>query len=623
VLHNGIELQKGDTITLGNATALDIWNKYSTNSLSWNVRAYTQSESWIAFENKEGTINGQGTGSIIFNIDENKLSKYVPNYADVIIATTTDNGSFQITVCATRDAREPTPKTMPVSNINSNSAKFNGTILDPGSPPYKERGFVYAKTPQPTLENKIEKLTCDVSNKVDFFKNVSNLDANTTYYVQAYAINSEGTEYGGDEICPTEILATTLSISAPTNVRASSVILNATVIDSGVPPYSERGFCYNKTDNPTISDTRKKVSNFAGNGDYTMEITQLDYQTTYHVKAYAIQNGVAVYSNNSVKFTTVLTNAEVSTISPTNITATSAKLRGYIINAGDPIYSERGFCYNKTSNPTISNKYPVDGSGEGNYELTISSLDHQTTYYVSSYVIQNGTPRYGAIEPFTTIWIETDINTYAVTNIEANSATFNGIINHMGQPECSEHGFVYSTIHTTPTTGDNKITRTGYASAYSENVTGLSSNTTYYVRAYAIQSGNPNPIYGQVQPFPTGTPPTVQTLQASDVTRINQINGTYLLFATLNGNVTNAGNPPCVERGFVYKVEDILYNTPPTYEQDIIVNVPTIGTGSYHTVTQQLSHMEWYVVRAYVKTASGAIYYGSAQTFDTWNYTEY
>jgi hypothetical protein len=476
----------------------------------------------------------------------------------------------------------------------------------------------------PTTENTITKLTAAVTANKLFTANVMNLTANETYYVRAYAINSLGTAYGNVVSFNTGGVQTTLSTSAVTDISLDAATLNGTITYVGMPAYSERGFCYDANiTTPTTANTKVAVAG-SGSGEYSTSITGLTQEKTYHVRTYAIQGTEVIYGNSVTFTTTGVTQTSLSASAASNIGASSVTLNATIIDAGAPAYSERGFCYNKTGNPTTADtKRTVSGSGIGNYSVSVDGLDLQATYYVRAYVIQSGAPIYSNSISFTTVWVETDISTYAVTNIEAATATFNGVVNNMGQPECSEHGFVYSSTRTSPTTGDTKITFTGYASAYSANVTGLVSNQTYYVRTYAIQTGDPNPVYGSMVQFTTGTPPQVQTLPAGEVSKINQISGDYMLFATLNGNVTNAGSPAYVERGFVYKEEDILFNTPPTYEQSMVVTVPTTGTGSYNTITLQLNHMEWYVVRAYVKTASGVVYYGGTVTFDTWDYTEY
>ena len=101
ILYNDIEYKSGDTITLSGGVALDIWNKYSSNSLQWNVRAYPQ-PSWIIFEELNGTVTGGGRKSVVFSIDKSKMLNYGVNYSDVIL-TTEDNGSFTVKVKATND----------------------------------------------------------------------------------------------------------------------------------------------------------------------------------------------------------------------------------------------------------------------------------------------------------------------------------------------------------------------------------------------------------------------------------------------------------------------------------------------------------------------------------------
>jgi hypothetical protein len=588
-------------------------------AFDWTI-IITENCDWITASPMSGRVAVNATVPVTVAIDRTKLSEGM-NTGSIHVSSVS-SGSKTLTITAPGKGL-PVLITGEATNKTNASATFNGEITDAGNPACTERGFVYSSDfSMPTTENTIALATADVTSSLTFTANVINLAAHTVYYVRAYAKNTLGTAYGNVISFITGTSAPEVMVSAATDVGASSATLNATITNSGSPAYDERGFCYNKTGNPTTSDTKQAVPG-TGTESYLFHIEGLDYPSTYFVRAYVIQNGTPVYSATSINFTTARTNAEVSTLSPIHIAASSARLRGSVINAGDPAYSERGFCYNKTGNPTVSDKVVVSGAGVGDYTKDISDLDYETTYYVCSYVLQDGNPIYGNTEAFSTVWIETDISTYAPTGIEANACIFHGNLNHMGQPPCSEYGFVYSATHTSPTTADSRITLTGYATAYSANVTGLISNQTYYVRAYAIQPGDPNPVYGSAVQFTTGTPPVVQTLAISGVTRINHINGTWSLFADLNGNVTNAGNPAFVQRGFVYKEEDLLYNTPPMYEQDIVVTVPTTGTGAYTTVTQQLSHMEWYVARAFVKTASGQIYYGGAVTFDTWKYTEY
>ncbi|MFW5760796.1 MAG: hypothetical protein ACOCXH_07455, partial [Cyclobacteriaceae bacterium] len=71
-----------------------------------------------------------------------------------------------------------------------------GTILDDGGAAITVRGVCWSTSEEPTIDdNKTEDGTGDS----DFTSLITNLEANTTYYVRAYAKNSEGTSYGDQE----------------------------------------------------------------------------------------------------------------------------------------------------------------------------------------------------------------------------------------------------------------------------------------------------------------------------------------------------------------------------------------------------------------------------------------
>ncbi len=85
--------------------------------------------------------------------------------------------------------------TLPVTDIAATSAVFHGNIENKGIPAYTEKGFIYSATFQnPTVDNDKKEVTGTGTG--DFNANISDLTTGTTYYVRAYATNSEGTAYG-------------------------------------------------------------------------------------------------------------------------------------------------------------------------------------------------------------------------------------------------------------------------------------------------------------------------------------------------------------------------------------------------------------------------------------------
>lgn len=479
----------------------------SPQSLTWWVE---ENCNWIVdvksmiSNSQSGRLDAGRQEPIKVTIDRSLVGTSLKTY---ILNINSDNGSKELTITAGEEVELPSLTTQQVSNVTSNSVTFNGTIVNPGLPPYTERGFVYATSPQPTLNNG-NKITSAVNSQSTFSATVSGLHSDLTYYVRAYAKNTVGPAYGNDVIFSTDDVPTAISTSAATNIGNNSARLNGTITVAGVPAYTEKGFCYGKTNNPTISNNKVEVYG-SGTGDYYYNLSGLEYQTRYYVRAYAIQKGVPVYGA-TIDFTTSWSGVQVNTSAVTEVEAISATFNGMITNAGSPAYTERGFCYSDWSNaPTVShNKIVANGSGTtGNFSKKVTGLSSGETYYVRAYAIQNGEIVYGSVVNFTTVSLPI-VYTYDVTDLTASewpvtwSVTFNGYVSSAGSPAYVERGFCYNT-YSDPTYLNNKIVVSGTGTgSFSKNVTGLMDSKTYYVRAYA-KTAFGQYIYGQNVSFYT------------------------------------------------------------------------------------------------------------------------
>ncbi len=94
----------------------------------------------------------------------------------------------------TTDTEElPTVTTNSVTSITKNSAVCGGNVTSDGGATVTRRGVCWSTSSNPTVyDNK----TIDGNGEGSFSSNITELEAGTTYYVRAYATNSEGTAYG-------------------------------------------------------------------------------------------------------------------------------------------------------------------------------------------------------------------------------------------------------------------------------------------------------------------------------------------------------------------------------------------------------------------------------------------
>lgn len=459
-----------------------------------------------------------------------------------------------------------------------------------------EVGFVYDTQGNPKSGGTVIK--CKVDNETKSFSTTVDDFGKGTYYVQAYAKNRLGTEYG--EVRSFNLSgATIVATLEPTSVSSNSATLNGRIESVGTPAFSEKGFCYGKSGDPTISDTKVIVAGI-NSGDYTYTCTGLSPNTTYYVRAYAIQNG-QVHYGTSFSFSTDMTATAVSTSGATNVTATSATLNGSIIKEGSPAYSEKGFCYATTPNPTVSNiKLIVNGTGEGDFTTTVNSLSYNTTYYYKAYAIQNGKVIYGSEVSFNTGYTEAVVYTSGATNVTTSSATLNGTVVNAGSPAYSERGFCYSTSPN-PTINNMKkvVSGTGEGN-YTANISGLSYNTTYYYKAYVIQNGTP--IYGSEVSFSSGyTKAVVETNSSTTDIKYES--------AKLGFTIKNVGDPKCTEAGICYGT-----SSNPTIYGDKVVG--SISTYLQKKDVTGLQENTTYYYRAYV-IQDGNTVYGTTLSFKT------
>lgn len=297
-------------------------------------------------------------------------------------------------------AAAPAVITTNATLIFSTSATLGGNVSDSGTASVTERGVVYATTANPTTAN--TKVVIGSGLGV-FSQNVTGLASSTTYHVRAYAINSVGTNYGADSVF------TTLSAVAPSvltgsvlSIGINNATLGGNVIDSGTNAVTERGVVYATTINPTTANT--KVVMGSGLGSFSQNVTGLLAATTYHVRAYAINNVDTSYGADSV-FTTLPapTVANIITGIVSNISNTSASLAGNVVADGGASVTERGVVLATTINPTTANTKVSIGSGLGNFSQNVTALTPNTTYHYRAYAINSVGTSYGADSVFTTL----------------------------------------------------------------------------------------------------------------------------------------------------------------------------------------------------------------------------
>lgn len=213
----------------------------------------------------------------------------------------------------------------------------------------------------------------------------------------------------------------------------------------------------------------------------------------------------------------------IFTNSIVDITNTTAISGGKITNDFGHNITEKGICWSINSDPSIFDNKINNGTGKENFDCTITGLSSNTKYYVKAYAINNQGIAYGTPESFTTTsTLSPTVTTSQITIFNTTSATVGGNVTADGGSKVTERGIYWST---NPLTLGTKLQIGSGTGVFSSNLTGLSPNTTYYIKAFATNSQGTG--YGTQVSFTTGllpvaafigTPTTINTGQSVQFT---------------------------------------------------------------------------------------------------------
>lgn len=368
-----------------------------------------------------------------------------------------------------------------ITEITVNSAKSNNNIAT-GGLPVLSRGVVWGKHYEPTLTNNLGK-TDDGKGDGAFVSTLSGLTGNTDYYIRTYATVSCGTTYSVQKSFKTSPILATITTDGLETISANAATIQATIVNDG-GGIATSGICWSTTIDPTINDN--KISSGYVMGSFSVNITGLLYNTTYYARAYAI-NSAGISYGASISFKTLDGIAVLTSTAATTITAISATLGGNITNYGGATITERGVCWSATPTPTVLNNKVTSGSYYNPYTVTVTGLTNNTTYYYRAYVTNIVGTFYGNEVSFKTLNGIATLNTTVASNITINSATIGGNITADGGATITERGICWSTT-TNPTITNYKTASGNGTGTFTVSATGLKNKTTYYVRAYAINS---------------------------------------------------------------------------------------------------------------------------------------
>ena len=350
--------------------------------------------SWLSISPQQGTIEKQTEKDIKLTVDREKAD-YGEHTKDVKIQYSGRvKGEISVKVIMEKiKLTKPDVTITSPTNITKSGFDIGGNIKSLGGSPILDYGHCISRSGNPSIEDKNgQTYSCGKSEKETSFSNsITGLESNTTYYVRAYARNAQGVSYSDQrEVITLDALTKpeVSTYSSASNITETSFSIGGSIESTGGTSITDYGHCWNVYGTPTINDSKASKGSRESTGSFTSNITGLESNTTYYVRAYAV-NSKGVSYGKQITVTTKREQAkpEVTISSATNITEQSFEIGGNIVSTGGLTIDSYGHCWSTYENPTINDNKNDLGrrSSTGSFSSNIIGLKANTKYYVRAF----------------------------------------------------------------------------------------------------------------------------------------------------------------------------------------------------------------------------------------------
>ncbi len=294
-----------------------------------------------------------------------------------------------ITSCQTDDelgGGTPVVETLPVKVATSSTAVLRGSTTG-GTLNMLCRGVCFSTSDVFTFKD--SPCVSTDAGEGEFALRTYELKPMTEYNMKAFAVMKDGTIIYGEEMkfSTTDFQLPTVQMGEVTDIYSTEATLNGTLVEAGDYGVTGRGFVYTADASVVLEIGSEGVMSALGKveGDsFSATVSGLEIGQTYRVKAYAMTENGAGYSEESSFTTLDIRPMEFGDIVEVENTYSSLKISTSITNYQDAEATAFGFCWSAT-NPLPTVKNDQSKTLTDAFEMSFENVKPGQVYYVRAW----------------------------------------------------------------------------------------------------------------------------------------------------------------------------------------------------------------------------------------------
>ena len=366
----------------------------------------------------------------------------------------------------------PSFSNIATSQISYTSFNTSGTITPSDCDSnVVSQGIVYSTNELPTQSN-----NSIVFSNSSYSEAITGLSLSTTYYLRPFFVNQEGVFYGN------QVSATTLSSSISfSNIEHAPSITSVSISAS----YSfEEGQGVSSTSKGVVLNGVQYEDSESTNESINITIEGLESDTNYSYTMFVV-NEFGTSESSASSFQTDNSSSVVSNLTVSNISFTSVDLSTTYENlySGDDITTDKGVVVSLDENFENQTSYS-SSSDNAIIEVSLSTLETNTTYYVKAYVENEYGINYGGETSFETNDAGYNFNPINITAIDFETAAASVVFSQVEGEVLSATSKGFRVSQNASFSGYTDYNDIEGGTSIALSFENLTISTPYYVKAF-------------------------------------------------------------------------------------------------------------------------------------------